>query len=346
MAALAAPAATLVLGRAAAAAEAAQVEFGVVATGVSSALSARRSQVATAAMPPAGGGRRLFRWRRFGGCGRDRRGRFNLMRWIDQRWHGRHFRRRRSRRGWPRPGCVFRRGRLHNCLYRLGDGWLFRRWRSTGERDNHDWSFQHADAAFGRDHQRPRARRGHAAAGWGDRTARVDVSRLGFGGGQFWSFSKFAKIDAGTWTLIGTNNGYTTPTEVKEGTLVVDGSFYGSPITVDDGATLQGIGTTGAVTIESGGVHAPGNSIGTQTVIDNYSSRPARFCRSRVNDAGSSDRVVVVGGVGQSDRRRSCKCSPHRADYTAGMQYLIIDNQGDCAGHWRFRPKSSATSPS
>ena len=65
---------------------------------------------------------------------------------------------------------------------------------------------------------------------WVGRRTTSSTIWLGSGGGQFWSFSKFAGFDAGTWRLlIGTNNGYTTPTEVKEGTLVVDGSFYGSP---------------------------------------------------------------------------------------------------------------------
>jgi len=65
------------------------------------------------------------------------------------------------------------------------------------------------------------------------------------------------KIGAGTLTLSG-NNTYTGDTTVSAGTLAVNGSLA-SAVTVNSGATLQGSGTLGTLTVS--GQLAPGNSI-------------------------------------------------------------------------------------
>jgi autotransporter-associated beta strand protein len=78
------------------------------------------------------------------------------------------------------------------------------------------------------------------------------------------------KNGEGTLTLTAANT-YTGPTVVNAGTLAVNGSLAaGAAVTVNAGATLDGIGTCGGnVTVNSGGTLAPGNSIGTLTVWSN-----------------------------------------------------------------------------
>ncbi|MEX2168641.1 MAG: autotransporter-associated beta strand repeat-containing protein [Pirellulales bacterium] len=75
---------------------------------------------------------------------------------------------------------------------------------------------------------------------------------------------KLTKVGAGTLTLSGANT-YTGLTTVDEGTLVVNGSIAAGAV-VKDGGILKGIGSMGSVTVESGGVFAPGASPGTITV--------------------------------------------------------------------------------
>ena len=70
------------------------------------------------------------------------------------------------------------------------------------------------------------------------------------------------KDGAGTWILDGTNT-YGGVTNVNVGKLVINGDNSGATgaVTVASGATLAGNGTVGgATTIQSGGIHGPGNS--------------------------------------------------------------------------------------
>jgi len=62
---------------------------------------------------------------------------------------------------------------------------------------------------------------------------------------------------AGKLVLSGINT-YTGATTIVEGTLQVDGSIANSAVTVQDGGTLGGNGSTGAVTVEYGATLAPG----------------------------------------------------------------------------------------
>jgi autotransporter-associated beta strand protein len=68
------------------------------------------------------------------------------------------------------------------------------------------------------------------------------------------------KTGIGVLALSGSNT-YTGPTTVTAGTLLVNGSQPGSPVTVASGATLGGTGTTGPVTVNgiiNPGVGGPG----------------------------------------------------------------------------------------
>jgi outer membrane autotransporter protein len=101
------------------------------------------------------------------------------------------------------------------------------------------------------------------------------------------------KVGSGLFELSGDST-YTGPTMVSAGTLAVNGSIV-SAVTVEDGATLGGIGSVGGVSILSGGIYAPGNSIGTQTVNGPVSFVAGSFFDVEVDDAGNSDKIEATG---------------------------------------------------
>ena len=125
----------------------------------------------------------------------------------------------------------------------------------------------------------------------GSGSASFDASLIGT---QYTGFGVFQKTGAGSWTLTGTNAG-TMSWTVGSGTLSVNGSMANSSFTVGSGATLGGSGTVGGTTINSGGIVAPGNSIGTLTVSGNYTQNAGSFYNVETNAAGASDRINVTG---------------------------------------------------
>jgi len=76
------------------------------------------------------------------------------------------------------------------------------------------------------------------------------------------------KKGTGSLTLTGTHT-YTGATSVEAGSLVINGNISTSILTtVQSGATLLGVGTTGDLTVLSGGTLGPGNSPGILNVGD------------------------------------------------------------------------------
>jgi autotransporter-associated beta strand protein len=73
------------------------------------------------------------------------------------------------------------------------------------------------------------------------------------------------KNGSGTQTL-GDTNTYTGTTTVNNGKLVINGSVSTSVTTVNNGGTIGGTGTVGALTVKSGATLAPGNSPGILNV--------------------------------------------------------------------------------
>ncbi|WP_181176142.1 autotransporter domain-containing protein [Mesorhizobium sp. B2-3-4] len=138
----------------------------------------------------------------------------------------------------------------------------------------------------------------------------------------------FTKDGTGKLILSGANT-YLGITTVNAGTLQVDGSLGSADLTVASGATLGGNGTIGGlaggtVTIQAGGHHAPGASIGTQTINGNY--RLAGTLDIEV-DTASADKVVVTGTVDVSGGTLAL----HELTGTGwqpSQTYTIIDNQG------------------
>ncbi|WMD20892.1 autotransporter domain-containing protein [Achromobacter seleniivolatilans] len=96
--------------------------------------------------------------------------------------------------------------------------------------------------------------------------SRSDASAFGGsldGGGQV------EKAGAGTLTINGSHL-FTGNILASGGTLNFEGSAPNANFVVDSGAVLGGTGRLGTVNIASGGEHAPGNPLGTQTVSGAY----------------------------------------------------------------------------
>lgn len=93
----------------------------------------------------------------------------------------------------------------------------------------------------------------------GQNNASTEYSGGIFGNGNI------IKSGTGRWNLTGTNL-YTGTTTVSGGNLAVNGSTASGAVSVLSGAKLSGNGTVGGLTtIQSGGTHAVGNSVGLQT---------------------------------------------------------------------------------
>jgi len=103
---------------------------------------------------------------------------------------------------------------------------------------------------------------GAAALPTGSGTFQI-VNNVTFANSFTGSGNALVKTGAGTMILTGTST-YTGTTGVNAGTLKVNGALGNTAVTVGNGATLGGSGSiAGTVTVNSGGILAPGNSPGT-----------------------------------------------------------------------------------
>ncbi|AUH01444.1 autotransporter outer membrane beta-barrel domain-containing protein [Prodigiosinella confusarubida] len=105
-----------------------------------------------------------------------------------------------------------------------------------------------------------------------------------------------ALIKTGVGSLnLTADSGFTGITQVRQGRLAVNGSLARSAVTVNSGATLGGNGTVGSTHIESGGILAPGNSVGLLTVNGDLNLDAGSIYQVQVTPAGVADRVNVAG---------------------------------------------------
>lgn len=105
--------------------------------------------------------------------------------------------------------------------------------------------------------------------------------------------STLTKTGVGSQKLSGVNT-YTGLTKVDAGTLILNGSVAGD-VTVNLFGTLKGIGTIGGSLVNFGTV-APGESIGTLTVLADYVNNSGTY-KVEVNGQGQSTLMDVSGNV-------------------------------------------------
>lgn len=97
--------------------------------------------------------------------------------------------------------------------------------------------------------------------------------------------------------LTGTSS-YAGATVVESGRLAVNGVLSDtSGVTVKSGANLGGTGMARNVTIENGGVLAPGNSIGTLTIDGTLVLLAGSKLEIEIDDSGNSDELDVSGAA-------------------------------------------------
>ncbi|WP_411886815.1 autotransporter-associated beta strand repeat-containing protein, partial [Polaromonas sp. YR568] len=140
------------------------------------------------------------------------------------------------------------------------------------------------------------------------------------------------KAGSGTVALTGVN-AYTGATSINAGTLAVNGSIT-SPVTVNNGGTLGGSGTiNGAVSAASGGVLAPGNSIGTLTVNGQLNFAPGSIYRVEVDPAGNADRINVTGAPGTASLGgATVDVQASAGSYQANTRYTLLNATGGVTG--------------
>jgi T5SS/PEP-CTERM-associated repeat protein/autotransporter-associated beta strand protein len=133
-------------------------------------------------------------------------------------------------------------------------------------------------------------------------TGGVEVRTNGFNStfsGVISGTGGFAKTGPGTLTLTG-NSTYSGATEIYSGKLVVDGSIASAVTTLNAGTTLGGSGTVGGITINAGGILAPGDSPGILTVNGNYNQTSGGVLNVEIGGAAPGagfDQVAVSGSA-------------------------------------------------
>ena len=165
-----------------------------------------------------------------------------------------------------------------------------------------------------------------------------DVGAIG-AAAQYRGFESFLVAGDGTWSLTGDGTGFSGTTTVSGGALMVESAFGGS-VDVLSGATLGGSGTVGAgsgttVTIASGGILAPGSSIGTLTVGGDLVLATGSILDFEIGGpgtpddpaSGTSDRIAVGGDLTLNGTLNLTQSSDP-ADGAVGLGYYRLATYG------------------
>ncbi|MEL0166743.1 MAG: autotransporter domain-containing protein [Pseudomonadaceae bacterium] len=128
------------------------------------------------------------------------------------------------------------------------------------------------------------------------------------------------KNGAQTLVLSGVSS-YTGETVVNGGTLYANG-VLASAMRVNSGGRLGGSGTVGSITLGSGAVLAPGNSIGTLNVAGDVDFTGGGVYQVEVDAAGNSDQLIASGTAYLSGG--SVEVLPADGEYSVSTDYLIL----------------------
>ncbi|MDW6023707.1 autotransporter domain-containing protein [Mesorhizobium sp. BAC0120] len=135
---------------------------------------------------------------------------------------------------------------------------------------------------------------------------------------------------AGETILDADDSGFTGPTNVSGGRLAVNGSLAGSTVSVASGGVLGGNGTVGAIDAQSGGIVAPGNSIGTLKVAGNVLFSPTSIYQVEANAAGQADKIAASGKA--TINGGTIKVLAETGSYSAATTYTILTAGGGVTG--------------
>lgn len=161
--------------------------------------------------------------------------------------------------------------------------------------------------------------------------ANLEFSQAGNGtfAGVISGTGNVVKSGTGNVTFAGTHT-YSGTTDVSGGTLSVNGSLTNSAVQVQNGGTLGGTGSVRNTTIQSGGTLAPGNSIGTLTVVGNLTFNAGSNYSVEVDAAGSNDRTNATGTLTINGGTVNVLASA--GNYSLITQYTILNATGGRTG--------------
>lgn len=153
-------------------------------------------------------------------------------------------------------------------------------------------------------------------------------------GGLITGIGAIRQIGSGMTTLTADNSGFAGTTSVEAGTLAVNGRLCGD-MNVRAGGRLQGIGSV--CTTDNAGVVAPGNSIGTLTVVGNYTGNGGllEIETALGSDSSPTDRLVVTGSTAGDTTVRVINLGGLGAPTVEGIK--IVDVAGVSGGTFTLR---------
>ncbi len=161
--------------------------------------------------------------------------------------------------------------------------------------------------------------------GGADGSAAFDLSAIDH---QYLNVDSLTKTGNSLWTLSGSSfSGLIT---ADAGTLKVNSPIPGLDIILHGTGTLGGNGTIKSLTTV-GGTIAPGNSIGTVTVVGNAGIGAGTTYAAEVNAAGKSDRLIAGGDV-SIDPSAKVVALPEPGIYKLGTKYVIVTAGGAVNG--------------
>lgn len=161
--------------------------------------------------------------------------------------------------------------------------------------------------------------------------ASFDVGLLGT---QYNDFDVFEKTGLSTWTLDGSNT-VAGPFLLSEGTLIQNATLDNILMTINSGGTLAGSGTIGGLTLNEGTL-APGNSIGTLTVVGEATFNDGSTYVVELNDGGNVPGInndLVVADTATINGGAIFHVVPENGTdtgttYAPSTQYTIIQTAG------------------
>ena len=149
----------------------------------------------------------------------------------------------------------------------------------------------------------------------------------------------FNHLGTGTTTFTGNSIAFAGATSVDAGTLIVNGQLGGA-LSVGN-ARLGGSGTVGQTVLGNGATIAPGNSIGTLSVVGNLDFAAGATYEVEVDDGGNTPGVnndrIHATGIATIDSAAMVTVRPENgtddgSTYTPGTVYTILTADGGVAG--------------
>ncbi|TGV55499.1 autotransporter outer membrane beta-barrel domain-containing protein [bacterium M00.F.Ca.ET.141.01.1.1] len=136
---------------------------------------------------------------------------------------------------------------------------------------------------------------------------------------------------AGTTNLTANSSGFTGATNVNGGRLAVNGSLASSLVTIT-GGMLGGNGTVGGIVAQSGGVIAPGNSIGTLNVACDIDQAAGSIYQVELTSTGQSDLILATGTATIADGTVLDVVKTDAAPYVPGTHYTVLQADAGVTG--------------